>query len=235
MRDLDHRRVSHVTFDGNGRSGTGGSVYGALGGGGAGYGGSGYGGSGYGGTGYDGPGYGGPGYGGPGYGGPGYGPDGPVDPGGPPLPPGAGGSGGRAGPGGRPPRRRRRRRRLLGIVVGGFVVLLVGFTGVIYAAARVPLPAQIANKQISTITYADGTVLARIGPENRTDVPLSTVPEQVRWAVLAAENRTFYTDPGISAKGILRAAWNDLHGGDVQGGSGITQQYVKNAYLTQER
>jgi membrane peptidoglycan carboxypeptidase len=135
----------------------------------------------------------------------------------------------------RPRRRRRRRRRLLVIVSAAFLVLLVGMIGVIYAAARVPLPAQIANKQISTITYADGTVLARIGPENRTDVPLTAVPEHVRWAVLAAENRTFYTDPGISARGILRAAWNDIQGREMQGGSGITQQYVKNAYLTQER
>ncbi len=204
-----------------------------------GYGQPGYGRSGYGGTGYGDPAYGepgysdpryrGPGYGEPGYSGPGYGEAGPP---GPPAPPGYGPPG---PPGGGRRRRRRRRRRLLGIVAVAFVALLVGATGVIYAAARVPLPGQITNKQISTITYADGTVLARIGPENRTDVSLDKVPEQVRWAVLAAENRTFYTDPGISAKGIVRAAWNDLRGGDVQGGSGITQQYVKNAYLTQER
>jgi len=149
-------------------------------------------------------------------------------PAGPPVGKGVGGGGTRRRP-------RRRRRRLLAIVAAAFVALVVGLTGVIYAAARVPLPAQIANKQISTITYADGSELARIGPENRTDVPLTTVPEHVRSAVLAAENRTFYTDPGISAKGIVRAAWNDLRGREMQGGSGITQQYVKNAYLTQER
>jgi membrane peptidoglycan carboxypeptidase len=139
------------------------------------------------------------------------------------------------GAGGRRRSRRRRRRRLLAIATGAFLALVVGLTGAIYAAARVPLPAQISNKQISTVTYADGSVLARIGPENRTDVPLTAVPQHVRWAVLAAENRTFYTDPGISAKGILRAAWNDVRGREVQGGSGVTQQYVKNAYLTQER
>ena len=54
-------------------------------------------------------------------------------------------------------------------------------------------------------------------------------------AVLAAEDREFYEHGGFSPTGIVRAAWNDLRGGSTQGGSTITQQYVKNAYLTQER
>ena len=49
--------------------------------------------------------------------------------------------------------------------------------------------------------------------------------------MLAAENRSFYSDPGISFTGIIRAAWNNLTGGSTQGGSTITQQYVKNAIL----
>ena len=49
--------------------------------------------------------------------------------------------------------------------------------------------------------------------------------------MLAAENRSFYTDPGISFTGIIRAAWNNVTGGSTQGGSTITQQYVKNAIL----
>jgi membrane peptidoglycan carboxypeptidase len=54
--------------------------------------------------------------------------------------------------------------------------------------------------------------------------------------VLAAENRDYYSEPGISPKGILRAAWTNVRGGGVkQGASTITQQYAKNAYLTQER
>jgi membrane peptidoglycan carboxypeptidase len=234
-----------VTFDGGGRSsgryGDDRPDYrygGAQHGGGPGYGGGyrppGYG-PGYGDPGYGDPGYGDPGYGDPGYGEPAYG--GPAYGGAPRTPEelaAARDALGRTGGGARR-RRRRRGRRLLAIVAAAFLVLLVGVAGVIYAAARVPLPAQIATKQISTITYADGTVLARIGPENRTDVPLKSVPEHVRWAVLSAENRTFYTDHGISPKGIVRAAWNDLRGRDVQGGSGITQQYVKNAYLTQQR
>jgi membrane peptidoglycan carboxypeptidase len=48
---------------------------------------------------------------------------------------------------------------------------------------------------------------------------------------LAAEDRGFYSEPGVSIRGTVRAALTDVTGGDTQGGSGITQQYVKNAYL----
>ena len=73
--------------------------------------------------------------------------------------------------------------------------------------------------------------MARLGDENRTNVTLDQISEPARNAVLAAENRSFYTDPGISFTGIVRAAWNNLTGGSTQGGSTITQQYVKNAIL----
>ena len=53
--------------------------------------------------------------------------------------------------------------------------------------------------------------------------------------MLAAEDRKFYTEPGISITGIARAVLVDVSGGHVQGGSTITQQYAKNAYLTQKR
>jgi membrane peptidoglycan carboxypeptidase len=86
------------------------------------------------------------------------------------------------------------------------------------------------------VCYADGTTeMARLGAENRTNVPLDQVSEAAREAVLAAENRDFYSDPGISFTGIIRAAWNNVTGGSTQGGSTITQQYVKNAFLTTEQ
>src|SRR3712207_1421823 len=77
--------------------------------------------------------------------------------------------------------------------------------------------------------------MARLGDENRTNVPLEKISEPARNAVLAAENRSFYTDPGISFTGIVRAAWNNVTGGSTQGGSTITQQYVKNAFLTADQ
>jgi membrane peptidoglycan carboxypeptidase len=109
--------------------------------------------------------------------------------------------------------------------------------GIAYVRTTIPNPTALAAQQTTTIYYSDGhTVLARIGATNRTDVPLSQVPLAVQHAVLAAEDRHFYSEPGVSPTGILRALFVDLRGGDVsQGGSTITQQYVKNAYLSPYR
>ena len=55
-------------------------------------------------------------------------------------------------------------------------------------------------------------------------------------AVVAAEDKRFWEHKGVDARGVLRAAWTDYKEGEtVQGGSTITQQYVKNAYLTGDR
>ena len=135
--------------------------------------------------------------------------------------------------------RGRRVARRLGIVATGLlaflalsmVVAVVGF----YQLSDVPRPTDRPNPQVASILYSDGSVMARIGTQNRTDVALSAVPQDVRWAVLAAEDRGFYSEHGISLRGTARAALNDLRGGDTQGGSGITQQYVKNVYTDSQR
>jgi membrane peptidoglycan carboxypeptidase len=94
----------------------------------------------------------------------------------------------------------------------------------------------VQNAQTTVVYFADGrTVMARLGSENRTNVSLDQISEPAQNAVLAAENRSFYTDPGISFTGIVRAAWNNVTSGSTQGGSTITQQYVKNAFLTSEQ
>jgi membrane peptidoglycan carboxypeptidase len=147
-------------------------------------------------------------------------------------------------------RRRRKRARLAAMTrsrriwrrVGLSFVWLLGFIAAIMASAvvlfytlgNVPRPEDLPVPQAALVQYSDGSVLAQLGT-NRIPVPLSKVPEQVRWAVLAAEDRNFYSEPGVSIKGTLRAALHDLVGGDVQGGSGITQQYAKNAYLNDSR
>ncbi|MDQ3733153.1 MAG: penicillin-binding protein [Actinomycetota bacterium] len=135
--------------------------------------------------------------------------------------------------------RKQRIKRRIQIAVAALAalfVLLTVFVVVLYLNTEVPTPDQIRTNQTSVVYYADGTTpLARVGEENRTDVELGVVPEHVRNAVLAAENRAFYTDPGISFTGIVRAVWNNLTGGDTQGGSTITQQYVKIAFLTSEQ
>ena len=136
----------------------------------------------------------------------------------------------------KPPKKKRRwLRRTLWTI---FALGLLGVVGLVVAYVVTPIPKanERALQQNSIIYYADGkTVLDRFSTVNRQNVSLDRVPEQVQKAFLAAEDRTFYTNSGISPKGIARSVWVGLKGGPQQGGSTITQQYVKNYYLTQDR
>ncbi|WP_234434916.1 MULTISPECIES: transglycosylase domain-containing protein [Streptomyces] len=126
-------------------------------------------------------------------------------------------------------------RQLL-LLSGIGVAALTGLAAWFYTITKVPEDLNaFATQQNNVYFWADGTEMARIGPTNRQEVPLDQVPQSVQWAVLAAENETFYSDPGISVKGIGRAVYTMLSGGDTQGGSTITQQYVKNTYLNQRQ
>ncbi|MGH3326714.1 MAG: transglycosylase domain-containing protein, partial [Streptomycetales bacterium] len=117
----------------------------------------------------------------------------------------------------------------------GFAAMLA-MVGISYAMVDVPAPNELATGQTSVFYYADGkTELGRVGAQNRTSVDLSEIPDHTEQAVLAAENRTFYSDAGISPTGLARAVWVNFTGQSTQGGSTITQQYVKNMFLTQER
>ena len=109
---------------------------------------------------------------------------------------------------------------------------IVTFT-MAYFIVDIPKPGNIRTNQVSTILASDGSEIAKIVPPegNRVDVNLSQVPVHVRQAVIAAEDRNFYTNPGFSFTGFARAVQNNLLGGDLQGGSTITQQYVKNALV----
>jgi membrane peptidoglycan carboxypeptidase len=147
----------------------------------------------------------------------------PPGPGGPPrrwLPFGGGGGG---------PRTPMRRRRLVLIalavvVLGPILAFAIGW--VVFPA---PTPDDLSTSQVATINYSNGQPLATVRPEgveNRVKVSLAEVPVPVRFAVLSAEDRSFYSNPGFDVIGIGRAAWRQLTGG-VGGGSTITQQYVK--------
>ncbi|CCK27736.1 penicillin-binding protein [Streptomyces davaonensis JCM 4913] len=114
---------------------------------------------------------------------------------------------------------------LLGI--GGFIVL--------YLMVDVPKGNAAARLQSNVYKFSDGSVLARDGKVNREIVDLSKVPEEIRNAFVAAENKSFYKDSGVDFKGTARGLINTLSGKGAQGGSTITQQYVKNYYLTQEQ
>ena len=119
---------------------------------------------------------------------------------------------------------------------GSGLVVFLAVAFLVYQAVRIPLPANIAEPEQIRVTYADGSPLGNIGSFNRTEVSLSAVPVPVQDAVLAAEDRNYLHEPGVSVRGIARALVADVTAGKIsQGGSTITQQYAKNAYLGQQR
>jgi membrane peptidoglycan carboxypeptidase len=122
------------------------------------------------------------------------------------------------------------------IFVGGFG-FVAGSTlfAIAYFTVSIPDPNAYVNSQATIIQYANGQEIGRVGAQNRTIIPLAKIPLQLREAVMAAEDRDFYTNKAFSPIGILRALKNNLLGGSLQGGSTITQQYAKTAFLTSER
>lgn len=127
----------------------------------------------------------------------------------------------------------------LGLAVALVVLLPVVVFGVAYATTDVPEPEELANSQIAVIYDRSGEKeITRIVPEggNRSNITIDKVPDAVRNAVLAAEDRDFYTNPGFSLTGYARAALGVVTGNSsAGGGSTITQQYVKNAVVGNER
>jgi membrane peptidoglycan carboxypeptidase len=152
------------------------------------------------------------------------------------------------GPGGpRGPRGRRVKRKgdwwrhwswkKAGALVGGVFVLfflaLFGTYEYMSSSAVIPNAATSATVQNTTVYYSDGkTVLGTIGTTNRQDLAYSQIPMMLQNAVVSAEDKNFWTEGGISPTGILRAAIHDVTsgGGDLNGGSTITQEFVRNYY-----
>ena len=85
--------------------------------------------------------------------------------------------------------------------------------------------------EASRIEAADGSLLATFYTENRIMVPLEEISPHIQHAVIAVEDRRFYEHGGIDPKGMVRAFASNAAGGATQGGSTLTQQYVKNALL----
>ncbi|MFJ9346885.1 transglycosylase domain-containing protein [Streptomyces sp. NPDC101237] len=125
-------------------------------------------------------------------------------------------------------------RMLLGTFVIG-ILLLIGLFFLGYSMVKIPAANAFATKQSNVYLYADGSQLARDGEVNRENVTLAQVSKDAQHAVLAAEDRDFYTESAVDPKAMLRAAWNTATGKGTQSGSTITQQYVKNYYLAQEQ
>ncbi len=128
----------------------------------------------------------------------------------------------------------------IGIVaLVAFLILGVsGLGGFLYLYSTTVLPD--SNEDFTTNTtfiyYGDGSnQLGSLAVQNRVTLDYTEMPQVAKDAVVAAENRSFWTDPGFSASGIARGAWSIARGGEVQGGSTITQQYIKILYLDSER
>ncbi|WKV76311.1 penicillin-binding protein [Streptomyces sp. PCS3-D2] len=117
---------------------------------------------------------------------------------------------------------------LLALLIGGGLV-----AG--YLLVDIPPANAAATAQSNVYLYSDGSQLARDGEVNRVNVALSQIPRTVQEAVLAAEDRDFYSERAVDPKAMVRAAWNTATGKGTQSGSTITQQYVKNYYLGQEQ
>lgn len=132
------------------------------------------------------------------------------------------------------------RRRLIRVAIflGGFG-FIAGSTLFAFAWFSVSIPDANAyvNSQSTIIQYSNGSEIGRIGTQNRQILPLAKIPLNLRNAVLAAEDRNFYSNRAFSITGIARALLNNLKSGSLngEGGSTITQQYAKTAFLSPSR
>ncbi len=161
---------------------------------------------------------------------------GPVEP----LPTKASGSPTKADKSRQQPRKPKSRGRLwagrIGKGIAALVLLgIVAVTAVVvigYNTVERPNPNAEFETATTFVYYDDGkTQLGSFAIQNRQPLTYDEMPESIKQAVVAAENRSFWTDPGISIRGLLRSAWVIARGGELQGGSTITQQYIKILYL----
>jgi penicillin-binding protein 1A len=128
-------------------------------------------------------------------------------------------------------------------LVMSFLALLTGVALMIGLAAALIYPdlpslEALTNYQpkLPLRVYSeDGYLLAEYGEERRAIVDITNVPQNMKSAVIAIEDRRFYQHGGIDTKGILRAALNNVTGGSKEGASTITMQVARNFFLSSER
>lgn len=126
----------------------------------------------------------------------------------------------------------------LRMIIGAFALMViagVGFAVWMYETTDVPEPSDVAVAQATRVYFADGTTeMGKFSEINRTIIPNEEIPQNVKDAVVASEDSTFYENRGVSPRGIVRALVNNLAGGARQGGSTITMQYVERYYTGTE-
>ncbi|MDO7868193.1 transglycosylase domain-containing protein [Nocardioides jiangxiensis] len=131
----------------------------------------------------------------------------------------------------------RLRRLVKPVLIIGVVLALLGvlLVAVLYKSIDVPNPNKDFETETTHVYYRGGKQeVGQFALQKRDRIPYSEMPQVVKDAVVAAEDRTFWTNGGIDLKGILRAALSNAKGNDTQGASTITQQYVKILYLSSE-
>ena len=138
------------------------------------------------------------------------------------------------------PRARRRRisRRLGRLVLVAVLAAVAGFSAFIGGLLAAPASFDLPPAPKPALLFAgDGsTQIATIAPaERREPVPSSQIPEVMRQAMISAEDARFLAHNGVDPLATVRAVYRDLSGGRIQGGSTLTQQYVKNTYVGSDR
>ncbi|MEU9373867.1 transglycosylase domain-containing protein [Streptomyces sp. NPDC048255] len=126
-------------------------------------------------------------------------------------------------------------KTILGTFLGGILVLMAAAVILYFSVDEPTDPNRLATQQSNTYKWSDGSVMARVGETNRSILPIDKIPPDVRTAFIAIENKSFYKDRGIDLMGVARGLFNTVRGKGTAGGSTITQQYVKNYYLTQDQ
>jgi len=119
----------------------------------------------------------------------------------------------------------------------GMMLLVVAAVVYLYAKTQIPTDVSFAAvQQSSTVYFSNGKTEVGTFTANGIDRQMlssSQIPTVMKNAIIAAEDRHFYSEGGISVSGILRSAYEDLKGGgNLQGGSTLTEQFVKNYYTT---
>ena len=127
-------------------------------------------------------------------------------------------------------------RKALGVLLGGIgAIVILGAIAVAITYEKTPVPtaALAATGFSQSVVYSnDGTLVGRFGSTNRQMLQYNEIPQKMINAVVAAEDRNFFNEGGVSPTGIMRAAYEDVTGNDgsLQGGSTITQEFVRQYY-----
>jgi len=130
------------------------------------------------------------------------------------------------------------RKRVFDFIFCAFIILLLSFNGgcgKLLPESYMGLPA-IKQPLTTRIYYNDGELMAQHYVENRIEVSLEDIPEEVVQATIATEDKNFFRHFGLDFAGIIRAAYYDFKNKKIsQGGSTISQQLAKNLFLSHER